>query len=87
MFSYSFFLHKIEITIDDFDGVVYQYLIWKGERWKRCERCKNKWFKLKSPNSNQKCCKSCANIIEIEKHKFRNKKWYKEKKKCNSDET
>lgn len=69
---------NVTIIINDFEGVVYQYLIWKGERWKRCENCNNKWFKLKSHNSNQKCCNYCAKEI---KNKQNLKLWHKNKQK------
>ena len=35
------------LVIEDFDGVIYQWLKYKGERWKRCSEC-GKWVKQKS---------------------------------------
>lgn len=45
-----------ELVISDFDGVVYQYLIWKGEKWKKCNEC-GKYFKPKS--NSAKYCVGC----------------------------
>ena len=52
-------ISELEMVIDDFDGVIYKYLIWKGEKWKRCCEC-GKWIKLKTFNSKQKYCKVCS---------------------------
>ncbi|EKS4345235.1 hypothetical protein QB607_003239 [Clostridium botulinum] len=48
-----------DLIITDFDGVIYQYLIWRGEKWKRCEGegCE-KWIRIK--NNKIKYCLSCA---------------------------
>ncbi|MCD3245280.1 hypothetical protein FDF96_04905 [Clostridium botulinum] len=69
----------VELTINDFNGVVHQYLIWKGESWIKCASCQ-KWARQKS--NKTKYCPKCAREIEKEKHKERNKRWYKNK---NSD--
>ena len=52
------------LVIEDFDGVIYQWLKYKGERWKRCSEC-GKWIKLPCPNSNIKYCKECAKSIKL----------------------
>lgn len=73
---------EVGMVIIDFDDVVYQYLIWKGERWKKCnyknehdELC-SKWFKLKSVNSKQKYCNSCAKkVLQDQKNKWKREKW------------
>lgn len=52
--------NKMEIVIEDFESVIYYYLLWKGEKWKKCECCNKKWFKLKVSNSKQKYCSICA---------------------------
>lgn len=54
------------IVINDFDGVVYQYLIWKGEKWKKCEQC-GKYFKQK--NNRMKYCNICRKEKEKERAK------------------
>lgn len=55
------------LIIDDFNGVVYRYLIWKGENWKRCQVC-NKWIKIKGKKDNsKKYCKACAKQENIRK--------------------
>lgn len=45
---------ETELVIKDFDGVIYQYLIWKGEKWKRCEVC-GKWIKIKGKKPPEYC--------------------------------
>lgn len=64
----------IEMVISDFEGVIYQYLIWNGEKWRRCECC-SKWIKPK--NNKQIYCNQCAKEKELEKYKKYNKKRYK----------
>lgn len=66
-----------DLVITDFDGVVHQYLIWKGEKWKRCEEC-GKWIRQK--NNKIKYCDKCAEKIKKEQNKIADKK-YKEKAK------
>lgn len=77
----------VVITVDDFENVLYYFLNWKGEKWRRCEyvnenkeNC-NKWFKLKSPNSNQKYCNICAKISE--KYNTKERVRIYRKRKCN----
>jgi hypothetical protein len=65
---------SIGMTIGNFDGVVYQYLIAKGEKWKQCECC-GKWVKLKTANSKQKYCKTCAKIENIKRTQENRKKF------------
>lgn len=55
---------EIEIIINDFEGVVYHYLIWKGEKWKKCEEC-NKWIKVKSKKP-PKYCNTCKKQKQLE---------------------
>ena len=62
--------------VHDFDGVVYQYLMYKGEDWKKCERCNSKWFKPK--NNRQTFCKSCWKEREKE---LKRETWHKNKEK------
>jgi len=59
---------EVGISINNFEGVVYYYLIWKGENWKRCECCNKKWFKLKGVKDNsKKYCNGCAKEQNIVK--------------------
>ena len=51
------------LVIEDFDGVIYQWLKYKGERWKRCSEC-GKWVKTNS--NNFKRCKQCAKLKKLE---------------------
>ena len=51
------------MVIEDFDGVIYQWLKYKGERWKRCSEC-GKWVKTNS--NNFKRCKQCAKLKKLE---------------------
>lgn len=56
-----------DLVITDFDGVVYQYLIWKGEKWKRCKKC-NRWIKIKGVKDNsKKYCNVCSKEEKIRK--------------------
>jgi len=63
------------VIIEDFNSVIYYYLIWKGEKWKQCEYVKEdksicgKWFKLKNSNSKQKYCSTCATIRRLERQR------------------
>ena len=51
------------LIIEDFDGVIYQWLKYKGERWKRCSEC-GKWVTTNS--NNFKRCKQCAKLKKLE---------------------
>ena len=51
------------LIIEDFDGVIYQWLKYKGERWKRCSEC-GKWVKITSKTYAPKYCKECAKKIK-----------------------
>lgn len=53
------------LVIEDFDGVIYQWLKYKGERWKRCSEC-GKWIKQKS--NREQYCKDCKRQKELEKY-------------------
>lgn len=56
-----------DLVITDFDGVVYQYLLWKGEKWRRCEIC-GKWIRIKGIKDNsKKYCSTCAKSEKIRK--------------------
>lgn len=54
------------ITIDNFENVIYYYMNWKGENWKRCENAKcGKWVKITT--GNNKYCLTCAKEINNKK--------------------
>lgn len=53
-----------DLIITDFDGVIYQYLIWRGEKWKKCEVC-GKWIKIKSKKIPMYCSK-CKKEKQLE---------------------
>lgn len=63
------------LVIENFDGVIYQWLKYKGERWKRCSEC-GKWIKIKSKTCAPKYCKECKKIVdkETKKRYYYNKK-------------
>jgi hypothetical protein len=65
---------EVGIVLEDFDGVIYSYLNYIGEKWKKCEDCNNKWFKLKSNNSKQKYCNECYKNKQLEWQKESMKK-------------
>lgn len=60
-----------KIVINDFNEVIHYYLIWKGEKWKRCEVC-NKWIKQKG--NKVKYCKICKREKELENNRYFMKK-------------
>ncbi|MGU9539168.1 hypothetical protein ACQX0N_09330 [Clostridium tepidum] len=64
-----------DLIITDFDGVVYQYLIWRGEKWKRCEVC-SKWIRIKSKKIPMYCSK-CKKEKQLEW----DRKYHKNKEK------
>ncbi|UZW14329.1 hypothetical protein OSC52_00200 [Clostridium pasteurianum] len=66
----------MEIEITDFEGVIYQYLIWKGERWKKCEEC-GKWIKIHKNSNKIKYCLKCAKEIQFNQKK----EWDRNKRK------
>lgn len=51
------------IIINDFEGVIYQYLIWKGQKWVKCEKC-GKWIIPR--NNKTKYCGVCAKEMQLE---------------------
>jgi predicted RNA-binding Zn-ribbon protein involved in translation (DUF1610 family) len=55
---------EVMITIKDFKDVIYQYLIWKGERWKKCEVC-GRWIKVKGKKPQQ-YCPNCKKNKQLE---------------------
>ena len=57
--NYAYEESENEMVISDFDECVHYWLMYIGEKWKRCSEC-GKWIKLRSVNSNAKYCKACA---------------------------
>lgn len=70
---------EIGINIEDFDGVIYSYLNYIGEKWKKCE-C-GKWFKITSKTKQPNTCNMCASKIHNE-HKLECWNKNKEKYRC-----
>jgi hypothetical protein len=74
---------EVVINIDNFENVIYYYMNYRGESWKRCEgviegkKC-IKWVKV--TNNKVKYCSSCAKSIKNEQDKIADKK-YREKQK------
>ena len=62
---------KIAFEVTDLADchAIYSYLIYIGEKWKRCENCGDTYFKPKTANSNQKYCTTCAKKIKLEQIK------------------
>lgn len=54
------------IVITDFDECIHYWLIYIGEKWKKCSEC-GKWVKV--TNNRVKYCKDCAKRVNIEKTK------------------
>ncbi|WP_252225014.1 MULTISPECIES: hypothetical protein [unclassified Clostridium] len=65
-------------NLKDLNAITYYLEYRLNYKYKMCEvkNCRER-FKLKSPNSPQTYCNKCAKKIELEKHRERNKKWYK----------
>lgn len=77
--NYAYEDSEEEIVITDFDGCIHYWLMYKGEKWKRCEEC-DKWIKIYGTKDNsKKYCKNCAKVIQQEQ-KNDYKKREKEKK-------
>ncbi|APR02535.1 TPA: hypothetical protein ACXDAY_002332 [Clostridium botulinum] len=56
-----------DLVITDFDGVVHQYLIWRGEKWKRCLVC-DKWIRVKN-KERTKYCNKCSKEKRLERQR------------------
>jgi hypothetical protein len=66
----------IEIVINDFNNVIYEYILWKNKELIACENCGKP---IKVTYNKKKYCSGCAKEIERINHKERNKKWYENK--------
>ena len=60
------------MVITDFDECIHYWLMYLGEKWKRCSEC-GKWIKQSNNNKN-KYCKDCAKKIKLQKDLKRLKK-------------
>ena len=57
---------NIEASMDNIDQVVYEYLVWRGEPYKKCSRC-DKYFRYNPKVSNPaKYCRPCAKTVKLE---------------------
>jgi len=68
---------EIAFEINDFDEVIYLYLIFKGQQWIRCEKC-NKWIVPK--NNKTKYCVKCAKEVKLENDRQIQQKRYNSRK-------
>jgi hypothetical protein len=64
------------IRITDFRCFVYEYLKWRGENVIKCVEC---GVPIEKTGNKKTYCIDCGLTIEREKHKQRNKRWYKNK--------
>ena len=62
---------EVAFYIEDFDFVIYSYLNYIGENWKKCERCKKYFVKNKNAKKTPKYCSPCAKINDNENRKNR----------------
>ena len=63
--NYAYEDSEEAIVITDFDGCIHYWLMYKGEKWKRCEEC-GKWIKITSKTYAPKYCKKCKEYIDKE---------------------
>lgn len=69
------------IHIDNFENVISYYYEYKyNEKWKVCCDCEKR-FKLKTPNSNQIYCQTCAKKIKLENDRKIQKERYISRKR------
>lgn len=73
--------NETKLHINRLDDFIYDYLGYIGQKVKVCEGegCNNRI--LVKGKATTKFCKECAKKYEIEKHKERNRKHYKNKQK------
>lgn len=64
--NYAYEESEEAIVLTDFDGIIHYWLMYKGERWKRCSEC-GKWIKPKC--NKEKYCKDCARIIKLKQQR------------------
>lgn len=63
------------LIIDDLEGVIYHYLNYIGEHWKKCEYCE-KWIKANKSNNNTSCSE-CKKNKWNEYNREKQKEYYK----------
>ena len=58
---------EVAFYIEDFDFIIYSYLNYMGENWKKCTECGR--YSVKNPNAKKtpKYCSVCAREINIKK--------------------
>ncbi len=71
--NYAYEESENEMVITDFDECIHYWLIYIGEKWKRCKEC-GKW--IKTTSNNFKRCKKCAK----ERHNSDSLKCYHKRK-------
>jgi hypothetical protein len=65
---------EIAFYIEDFDFVIYSYLNYMGENWKKCERCRGCFMVKNIKNTSQKYCSMCAKEVIRENDRVRKRK-------------
>ena len=60
---------KIAFEVTDLADchAIYSYLIYIGEKWKKCENCGNTYFKVTT--NIKKYCPTCAKKVKLEQNK------------------
>ncbi len=62
--NYAYEESESEIVITDFDECIHYWLMYMGERWKRCSEC-GKWIRINGRKDNRKkYCKECSKKIK-----------------------
>ena len=56
---------NIEASMDNIDQVVYEYLVWRGEPYKKCSRC-DKYFRYNTKGRPNDYCKKCRKDVDNE---------------------
>ena len=72
--NYAYEESESEIVITDFDECIHYWLMYLGEKWKRCVEC-GKWIKCNKNNNNTMCkeCKQNKKLIQTLECKKRQK--------------
>ena len=70
--NYAYEESEEGMVITDFDECIHYWLIYIGEKWKRCSEC-GKWIKG-NKNNNNTMCKECKQNKTLDKYKKYNKK-------------
>lgn len=70
--NYAYEESESEMVITDFDECIHYWLMYIGEKWKRCIEC-GKWIKS-NKNNNNTMCKECKVIKKMKQNKESYKK-------------